>query len=280
MLALLAALTVVAPQAQDFRWTGQLAAGQRVTVQNIIGDVSVEPAAGRQVEVTATRRAGRYGNPEDVEITAEELSTGVRICVRYPGWRDSRSDDDDDRDGCRGGNNGNDRRNRNDTEITFVVRLPAGVRVEAATVAGNVDARQIGADAELTSVSGNVELDGFSGAELHATTVSGDVTLRNVRGRRVEAETVSGNVEFDGVLARDGRYDLTTLSGSVMVDLPAGAGAEVRASTFSGRIRMPEGMASEASNRRRTRASGRIGDGGASLNLESFSGNVDVRVGR
>ncbi len=278
MLALLAALTLAAPQAQDFRWTGQLAAGQRVTVQNIIGNVSVEPASGRQAEVTATRRAGRYGNPEDVEITAEETSTGVRICVRYPGWRESRSDDD--RDGCRGGNNGNDRRNRNDTEITFVVRLPAGVRVEAATVAGNVDARQIGADAELTSVSGDVELDGFTGAELHATTVSGDVTLRNIRGRRVEAETVSGDVGFEGVLARDGRYDLTTLSGSVMVDLPAGAGAEVRASTFSGRIRMPEGMVSEASNRRRTRASGRIGEGGASLNLESFSGNVDVRVGR
>jgi hypothetical protein len=278
MLALLAALTVVAPQVQDFRWTGQLAAGQRVTVQNIIGDVSVEPASGRQVEVTATRRAGRYGNPEDVEITAEETSTGVRVCVRYPGWRDSRSDDD--RGGCRGGNSGNDRRNRNDTEVTFVIRLPAGVRVEAATVAGNVDARQVGADAELTSVSGNVELDGFSGVELHATTVSGDVTLRNVRGRRVEAETVSGDVGFEGVLARDGRYDLTTLSGSVLVDLPAGAGAEVRASTFSGRIRMPAGMVSEASNRRRTRASGRIGAGGASLNLESFSGNVDLRIGR
>jgi hypothetical protein len=39
-------------------------------------------------------------------------------------------------------------------------------------------------------------------------------------------------------------------------------------------------MVSEASNRRRTRASGRIGAGGASLNLESFSGNVDLRIGR
>lgn len=277
MLTLLLALTAVAPQAQDFSWSGELRNDQRVSLQNIVGEVRVERASGRRVEVVASKRSGRYGDPRDVVITARESARGVQICVRYPGMRERQ--DQGDRDGCRTESEGRDgNRNRNDTEVNFVVRLPAGVMIDAATISGNVVAADLSGDATVTSVSGDVMVTGFTGNQLEATTVSGDVALRGIRGRRIEAETVSGNVEFEGALDRSGRYDFTTLSGRVLVDLPAGSGAEIEASTFSGRLRMPEGMAAE-SNRRRNRTSGRLGTGGASLNLESFSGSVEVRVG-
>ena len=277
MLSLMMALAVGIPQTQDFSWSGELRNDQRVSVHNIVGQVRVERAAGRRVEVVASKRSGRYGDPKDVVITARENARGVQICVRYPGMRESSSQGDGD--GCRtesGGRDGN--RNRNDTEVTFVVRLPAGTMIDAATVSGNVVAEGLSGDATVASVSGDVTVTGFTGQQLEATTVSGDVALRGIRGRRVEAETVSGNVEFEGTLDRAGGYDFTTLSGRVLVDLPAGSGAEIEASTFSGRIQMPAGVTAE-SNRRRNKSSGRLGAGGATLNLESFSGSVEVRVG-
>lgn len=277
MLTLMMVLTTALPQAQDFSWSGEIRADQRVAVHNIVGEVRVVRASGRRVEVVATKRSGRYGDPRDVVVTAEETARGVAICVRYPGMRESTNRND--RDGCQfeGGNN-RDNRNRNDTRVDFVVRLPAGTRIDAATVSGDVIAESLSGDAEVTSVSGDVSVAGYTGESLQATTVSGDVTLRGIRGKRVEAETVSGNVSFEGVLDRAGRYDLTTLSGRVLVDLPTGTGAEIEASTFSGRLRMPDGITTE-SNRRRNRMSGRLGSGGATLNLESFSGGVEVRVG-
>ena len=277
MLTVMMVLTLAVPQAQDFSWSGEIRSDQRVAVHNIVGEVRVVRASGRQVEVVATKRSGRYGDPKDVVITAEETPRGVTICVRYPGMRESRTQNEGD--GCHfeGGNNSGNR-NRNDTKIDFVVRLPAGTRIDAATVSGDVFAESLSGDAEVTSVSGDVTVTGFTGESLQATTVSGDVTLSGIRGKRVEAETVSGNVSFEGALDRAGRYDFSTLSGRVLVDLPTGSGAEIEASTFSGRLRMPEGVTTE-SNRRRNRMSGKLGVGGATLNLESFSGSVEVRVG-
>lgn len=273
MMLALAAATM---QQQDFAWQGDLGAGQLVAVGNIVGDIRIEPTSGRRAEITAVKRAGRRGNPEDVEIRAEETSQGVRVCVRYPS--DSWQRGDGWRCGDRQG--GSNRRYQNDTRVDVVIRLPQGVRLDATTISGDVDARGLAADAEVTTVSGQVVVDGFTGEELQARTVSGDVELRNIRSRTVNGETVSGNVSYDGPLRRQGIYEFKSLSGRVLVTLPEGSGAELRASTFSGRIRFPEVPLSEVNMRRNNRATARIGDGGASLSMESFSGDVEVRVGR
>ncbi|MFN2315869.1 MAG: DUF4097 domain-containing protein [Gemmatimonadales bacterium] len=263
-------------QQQEVIWRGDLSTGQQMAVGNIVGDIRIEATSGRRAEVTATKRAGRRGDPEDVEIRAEETSDGVRICVRYPsdawqrgeGWR------------CGDRHSGNNRGHQNDTRVDFVIRLPQGVRLDATTISGDIDARGLAADADVTTVSGQVIVDGFTGDELHARTVSGDVDLRNIRGRRVEGETVSGNVSYEGPVDRQGSYDFKSLSGRVLVALPEGSDADLRASTFSGRIRFPEVALSNVNMRRHNRASARIGEGGASLSMESFSGDVEVRVGR
>ncbi len=273
MMLALAAATM---QQQDFAWQGDLRDGQQVQVGNIVGDIRVEAASGRRAEVTATKRAGRRGDPMDVEVRAEETAEGVRVCVRYPsdswqrgdGWR------------CGDRQTGSNRDNQNDTRVDFVIRLPRGVHLDATTVSGNVEARNITAEAKVTTVSGFVRVDGFTGEELQAKTVSGDVDLRNIRSRRVSGETVSGSVSYEGPLDRQGNYDFKTLSGRVEVSLPAGTGADLRASTFSGRIRFPEVSLSNVNMRRNNRASARLGTGGASLWVESFSGDVEVRVGR
>jgi hypothetical protein len=276
LVTVMLAVSALAIQ-QDFSWQGELRAGQEVAVANIVGDIRIEATSGRRAEVTAVKRAGRHGNPDEVDVRAEETSNGVRICVRYPNDRDPSP---------RGGNwrcgdrqEGSNREYRNDTRVDFVIRLPAGVLLDAKTISGDVNARGLAADAAVTTVSGRVTVDGFTGEELEARTVSGDVELRNIRGRTVQGETVSGNVSYDGPVDRQGSYEFKSLSGRVLVTLPEGSGAELRASTFSGRIRFPEVPLSEVSMRRNNRATARLGDGGARLWLESFSGDVEVRYG-
>lgn len=277
MLAtLMLVAATAAPQQQDFSWQGNLDAGQTLEIGNIIGTIRVEPASGRRAEVTAVKVAGRRGDPRDVEVRAEEGSRGVQICVRYPTdrwepgepWR------------CGDSNRGSNRHEPNDTRIDFTIRLPAGVHLDAATISGDVVARDLSAEASVTSISGDVRVTGFRGERIHAKTVSGDVELAEVSAPAVEAETVSGSVRYDGRLDNRGRYDFKSLSGNVVVTIPPGTGADLRASTFSGRIRFPEAAMSEVNIRRNNRASARLGEGGASLWVESFSGNVEIRYAR
>lgn len=283
---------------QDFEITRDLPSGSRFVLRNVIGDVRLEGGSGRTVEVTARKQAGRHGDPDDVEIKAIEHDGGLAICVFYPGQRsrdDDRSDRDDrddrnarsrsnrrsgDRDDpCRrdGGWSNN---NRNDTAVDFVVRLPAGLRVDAKTVSGDVTAGGLRGTLDLGTVSGDLELTDAEGDVLEANSVSGDVTLERITMREVGAETVSGDVTFVGPLDAKGSYDFKTLSGDVIVTLPREPDARVSAATFSGRLDSDFPVERDARRRRSNRFNATWGAGTAQLDLESFSGDIRIRSAR
>jgi len=276
---------------QDFEFRRELASGSRFAIRNIIGDVRVDGSSGRSVEVTATKKAGRRGDPDDVEIKAIESDGGVAICVYYPGqWRD---DDDDDRpsrrnrnrrdrhrdhdDPCdRGHNWGNN--NRNDTSIDFVVRVPAGLKLDLKTVSGDVIGQQIrGEDVNVGTVSGAVSLTEVTAQVLDAASVSGDIDLERIQAREVSAETVSGNVNYHGAIDAAGAYDFKTLSGDVVMTLAREPDAEVSAVTFSGGLRSDFPVNRDGARKRRNRFNATWGKGGAQIDLESFSGDIEIR---
>lgn len=287
MLVLTLAAVAALAQTPDFSWSGTIASGKRLTVKNIVGDVTVEPASGREASVTAVKREGRRGDPEDVEIRQIEDGDGITICVIYPsnnsdscdydGVRRSRRDrdrDDDDRGRRRGS-----WRNENDTRVSFTVRVPAGTKLSVGTVSGDVSGRGLRGDTEARSVSGDVDLTDVEAGTVEAQSVSGNITLERVNADVVGAETVSGDVEFSGEIRARGEYDLKTLSGDILMRIPRGAGAQVRGSTFSGEFISSFEITTRASGRfmRRERIDGQIGDGSARINVESFSGDVELR---
>jgi DUF4097 and DUF4098 domain-containing protein YvlB len=137
-------------------------------------------------------------------------------------------------------------------------------------------------DVEASSVSGDVRLRDVTGHAVEARSVSGDLELLEVRAEEVGAETVSGDVVFSGEVRRGGEYDFQTLSGDVVLRLPAAVGAEVTASTFSGAFDSAFRLTSRAERRsrfgpNRQRVSGTLGGGGATIRVESFSGNIELR---
>lgn len=275
-------------RAQDFEFRRELAPGSRFALRNIIGDVRIDGTSGRSVEVTATKKEGRHGDPDDVEIKAVETDGGVAICVYYPGQSSRDRDDDrpskrrnrnrdDDGDVCNRGHDwGNN--NRNDTQVNFVVRLPAGLKLDLKTVSGDVIGQKLrGDNIDVGTVSGNLSLTDVTATLIDAGSVSGDVDLDQIRARDVTAETVSGNVTYTGDIDPQGSYDFKTLSGDVVLTLPREPDAKVSAVTFSGELTSDFPVNRDSARKRRNRFNATWGKGGAQIDLESFSGDIEIR---
>ncbi len=288
LAATLLPASAAAQAGTDFSFRRELAAGARVHVANVIGDVRVEAAAGRAFEVSAVKREGRHGDPDDVEIRALELGDGVAICVIYPAQRRAWEEDRPPRRRRDGGEENPCSRNtgwsgdheRNDTEIDFTVKVPAGLKVRIGTVSGDVVAAGLSGELQLRSVSGDVRLDGGDGSRISLETVSGDVELLRIRSPEVEGHTVSGRITFEGPVQDRGTYDFLTTSGSITLTLPEQPNATVSAATFSGRFSSTWPTTASDGRRRRSRHNAVWGNGSARVDVESLSGNISIRSSR
>lgn len=294
-ILVLASVSAAAPLAAqgrpDFEFRRELATGKRLHVQNIIGDVQVTGGSGRTVEISAIKKAGRHGEPEDVTVETIELGDGVALCVRYPGQRSRRWEGssgegekgergtrEQSRNPCSTSGNWNGNQDRNDTEVNFTIRVPAGLHLKIGTVSGDLAAADLDGELELNSVSGDVRLDGGRGPRIELETVSGDVELLDIRSREVSGNTVSGSVTFRGPVLDDGAYDFTTTSGDISLGLPDRPNATLSAATFSGRF-SSDLATTQPTGRRRHRYSATWGSGSARLDVESLSGDIRITTG-
>jgi DUF4097 and DUF4098 domain-containing protein YvlB len=110
-----------------------------------------------------------------------------------------------------------------------------GGRLDVESLSGNLSVTNVKGDASLRTVSGDVAITGAHGA-VEVETVSGDLMLRDIRTSQLRTHTTSGDVIFAGTIAERGRYEFATHSGTIRLELPAGVGAQLSVSTFSGTI--------------------------------------------
>jgi lia operon protein LiaG len=145
------------------------------------------------------------------------------------------------------------------------------------TGSGRVDAaRIVGDDVEFDTGSGRIQVDGVEARRLRVDTGSGGIRVTGVRSPDVEIDTGSGGIEVE-LLADIERFVVDTGSGSVTVRVPDGFGAEVELDTGSGRIEVELPM--EVRSVRRDHVSGRIGDGGGRLSVDTGSGGIEILRG-
>lgn len=254
------------------------------------GTVNVE-CPGGDIEVTGTDR-------NQIVVHAKNESGGIRFtssgsnATLEPGSRRSCSD------------------------ARFVLSVPAGVHlvarswsgsvtirgvqgdVEAHAQSGDVDVRDAGSHLEAESLSGDVTVQGTRGdATLHSLsgdvsltgargnteveTVSGDIELHDVVARQVRTNTTSGDVTFAGAILADGRYEFSTHSGELQLELPANVGAQLSLSTFSGEIDTAFPITIKAGQHDIGLATSKklnfsLGSGSARIIAETFSGNVTL----
>jgi DUF4097 and DUF4098 domain-containing protein YvlB len=160
-----------------------------------------------------------------------------------------------------------------------VVIADGGGRTTVGTVSGDVTVTGLEGDLVVKTTSGDVEVRRASG-EVRVGTVSGEVALREVTSRTVTARTTSGDVTYEGGFPRGGRYEFATHSGDVWLVLPQGVNAEMTMQSFSGSMDtdFPVTLAAGARSATRPRTlEFVIGDGGARVRAETFSGDVVLR---
>jgi Putative adhesin len=99
--------------------------------------------------------------------------------------------------------------------------------VEAGSVGGSISLRDSTGRINLSSAGGTVDAINIRGTSsedtLEVGTVSGDVQLDRISNSKLIAKTVTGSVTMSGPLARSGQYGFNTLSGDVILELPADA---------------------------------------------------------
>ena len=252
-VALACAATVCLPaagEAQDFEWDGRIDRGDKIEIKGINGAIKASGASGNQVSVTAVKK-GKKDDPADVRIEVVEHSGGVTICAVYPDAEGKKNE-------CAPGDGGRLSSKDNDVSVAFTVQVPAGVRLVASTVNGEIEAGGIGADVKATTVNGDVKVS--TSGLARATTVNGSI------------QASMGRADWSGTT------HFNTVNGSITVKLPDNASTDVSASTVNGSMNTDFPLTVQGKFSMKN-MKGTIGDGGRKLQLETVNGSIYLKSG-
>lgn len=164
------------------------------------------------------------------------------------------------------------------SSVSGSVDVTGGTReVNAESVSGSVSVSQVNGNLRAESVSGNVRAETVSGS-VEASTVSGTIRLVGVQSRDVRTETVSGDILYTGSIEGGGKYDFESHSGTIRLNIPRSAGANVSVETFSGDVSTDFTVVRQPGDRGRERGSFEftIGDGRARISAQTFSGRIYI----
>jgi DUF4097 and DUF4098 domain-containing protein YvlB len=224
-------------------WSGAMTAGQTLVVKNISGDIRVEPATGNVADITAVKSGA---DSDEVHVSINKTEEGVTACTIYPGNGNT----------C---DHSNSRGNIH-ARVDYTIHIPRGIRLRAANVNGSVEAENLSANAEVSSVNGSVSVSTTGWAEAESVNGSVHATL--------------GNADWPDELR------FKSVNGNVDVTVPSGLNADIRFSTLNGHVTSDfpytvEGGTSVGGHG--TNVEGRIGSGGRRIELSSVNGNLELR---
>ena len=155
------------------------------------------------------------------------------------------------------------------------ISLRGGVEtVTLRTVNGRIDVTGARGRVELHAVSEGVTVTDVGGGDLVVESVSGDIDLRRIDAKSVDAQTISGEVTFEGRIADAGSYSFLTHSGDVALAISEATNATIAVVTGNGDVSSSFSLKSERATRRRNTY--KMGNGSANVEVETFSGDVDL----
>ena len=223
--------------------TYEIKPGGRLDIINVNGSIEASASPGTQVEVRAMREA-RAGSEEasremlqKTEMREEITPDGVTI--QGP----------EDRDRSRGFR-------RPQLTIRYDVRIPKGLNVM------------------LKTQNGEVRLENIEGPRIEVSSTNGGISGRGLSGA-VEASTVNGGIQMD-LQSVTGETRMATVNGGVILAVAPGVNADLEATVVNGGVSVQEGLPLSGDERSRQRVSGRIGNGGPRLIVQTTNGGVRV----
>jgi len=243
-------------QTSESKWSDQIAAGRWTRISNINGKITVGQSTSNRVEVTATKH-WRRGNPDDVKIVTKKDGEDVVICALWGKQEDCDDQSDHNSRRRRGWNDWDD--NDNDVWVDFAVLIPKGVKLRSASVNGGQTITGATAEVNAATVNGELRVESSAGP-VRATGVNGRVYVRMTSASVTEP------------------LDISTVNGSVVLEVPENLGAEVSMNTVNGSLESdyPLTVRGRIDPRNLTVHVGN-GTGGPRITLTTVNGSVELR---
>ena len=238
ILVAAAAMVAASDLTETFDQTYALAAGGRVALENINGDVSVEVWDRDEVRVYAVKRASSPERLARLEIEVDASGDRVLIDTHYPSSRDLSFED-----------------RHGSSEVEYTLTVPRSAAIDSIDL--------INGDLTVDGVQGGVEVDSVNGA----------VVVRNAAGE-LEIETVNGIIEVELGPALADEVSLSSVNGTIDVFLIGSA--SVRAETVNGRIRNDLGIEVRKGKYVGSTMNGDVGGGGPTIDLETVNGGISL----
>jgi len=231
---------------EAFNQTYPLTPTGRVSISNINGDVHISVWDRNEVKVEAAKRAYKPERLSEVTIEVNNTADSVQIKTKYPE---------------RNLNFSSRNRENNPASVEYTLTIPRGARLDSAEL-----------------VNGSLDIDGIQG-DVDASLVNGEVRAGGLGGE-VKLSTVNGRAEANvSRLSESKSVTLSSVNGSIVLIVPSGANAQVKASTIHGGITNEFGLAVEDGPYVGHNLNGQIGSGGPRIKLNNVNGSIAIKRG-
>ena len=254
VLLLAGSAAALADYREDFAKTLPLKAGERFSLDNVNGGVTVSTWKEDKVEIKAVKVArDDEKDLKDVEIRVEQSAGAVSVKAIWPKYR-----------------------HHFNVNVDFEIKVPEGVILdEVETVNGGVEVTGRYGRAAVGTTNGSVSVEDASG-ELKAYTTNGGIKVNRFEGK-LDAETTNGNIHLEGLKFKDG-VSAETTNGSITlgIDSPESLNADLLARTTNGHITVDFPVTLKNLTQSKHRVEAKIGQGGPEISLETTNGSIKI----
>jgi hypothetical protein len=126
---------------------------------------------------------------------------------------------------------------------------------------------------KVFNVTGIIEISSINNTVVVENT-TGEIVLDNIEGD-VEAELVTGVIDGRIDLPRQGRLNLSTVTGNIGVDIPKNTSALLNAGVVTGNISLANLTLQDAQNGGNS-LTGKLGDGDGTITIRAVTGNINI----
>jgi DUF4097 and DUF4098 domain-containing protein YvlB len=254
VLLLAGSAAALADYREDFSKTLPLKAGERFSLDNVNGSVTVSTWKEDKVEIKAVKVARNDEKDlKDVEIRVDQSAGTVSVKAIWPKFR-----------------------LHFNVNVNFEIKVPEGVILdEVETVNGEVNVTGRYGRAAAGTTNGSITVEDASG-EFKASTTNGGIQVSRFEGK-LQAETTNGNIRLEGLTFKDGIAAETT-NGSIALAIasPETLNANLLARTTNGHITVDFPVTLKNLSQSKHRVEAKIGQGGPEISLETTNGSIKI----
>lgn len=256
----------------------EAADGIELVVRSFDGAIDVQSWDANEVAVRIERRASTARAAEALEVRSRQEGNRVVIEAVNPEGSNSPGFEDD-------------------RSVSFIVRAPRRITLEAHTTDGAIHASGFEGAIRIDTGDGSIRAERVAG-EVRLRSGDGSIVVQDARGA-LDVETGDGGIDLNGrleslrvrsgdgsvhVSAADGSFvksdwRLTTGDGSITLQVPEALDADLVADSNDGRVRAdwPDESPARGDDDDGDSYRARLGNGGPAVRLQSGDGSIEIR---